>query len=52
MKLTRRQWLGTSAAGTAGVVCAGMELSPLGMALAQAPDDAAKDLAALKNFSG
>ncbi len=52
MKLTRRQWLGTSAAGTAGVVGAGIEMSPLSLALAQPPDDAAQQLAALKSFSG
>ena len=52
MSLTRRQWLGASAAGTAGVVAAGLELSPIAQALAQQPDSAAKQLAALKNFSG
>ena len=44
MKLTRRQWLGTSAAGTAGVVGAGIEMSPFSLALAQPPDDAAQQL--------
>lgn len=52
MQFTRRQWLGASAAGTAGAVAvAGWELSPIAKALAEEPD-AAQQLAAIRNFSG
>ena len=52
MKLTRRQWLGSGVAGTAGAVAAGVELSPIAQVFAQPADDAAKKLAALKAFNG
>lgn len=50
---TRRQWLGAGAAGTAGLLAARFELSPLSRAMAQGTAaDPAAELAALRNFTG
>lgn len=53
MTFTRRQWIGSTAAGAAGLAAASYGLSPMTQALAQeAPVDPEAALAALKKFTG
>ncbi|MBP7492507.1 MAG: molybdopterin-dependent oxidoreductase [Rhodoferax sp.] len=53
MTFTRRQWIGSTAAGAAGLAATSYGLSPMTQALAQeAPVDPEAALAALKKFTG